>query len=787
MVITKHYTISLLLFVLIAAGFCKPVAAQKYSVHGYIREKSSSESLPGATVSLSDRSRGTVANNYGYFSLLLEQGQAQLIVSFSGYQSQQHTILIKSDTLINFYLEPITLSEVVVEAQRTDMAAIDPNRTILSMQQIKQIPPFLGEYDIMKGLALTAGVNTGSDGSSGIHVRGGTPDQNLVLLDGATVYNNNHLFGFFSVFNPEAIQSVEIIKGGFPARYGGRLSSVVNVSMKEGNKEKIKSSLSLGPLSSQFTIDGPLNKGKSTFMWSMRSAYLSLISLPSMYMYRYPATGVNRYYNYYLYDMNAKFNHSFSPKQTLYLSFYSGRDVFLRKERWGGEETASKFGWGNKTASARFVATLSPRLFSETMASVNTFNFNNSALISDQDTSIKKADDKFFSRGSGVFDASIRQRLEYTLSDKHKLTGGIELQRQSLTPDQYKISENILPAGYASERKNRYLFHTTAFYVEDFFSTQHLTLRSGIRMAVFYVGKTKYFSPEPRFNLEVPINANSAITLAYSFMKQPIHLLSQPTQGIPIDVWVPVTENMPPQQSHQVSAGYSHSFPQTPYKISLATYYKPSRYVIDYQTGLDYAANLTGKWEEMIETNGIGKAYGLELMIEKTTGRFNGWIAYTLARNQKKFANINNGEWYDARYDRRHDLNLVASYQITPKWKVSSTFTLYSGLTTTIPTAYMLDIYGNEIPVYTKRNNYRMPLYHRLDIAFTKDYVSKRGRKSSFSFGAFNAYGRANPQYLSLNSSSIYGPNYEYLGFINKYQTGTLFGFIPFFNYNVNF
>lgn len=761
--------------------------SQGVTLHGFVREKGTGESLPGATVALANRSRGTISNEYGYFSLMLSKGEVDIQVSFVGYQPILNSFKMVSDSLVTFYLEPTSIDEVRIVSQRVDISANDPNMTTLTMKQVKKIPPLLGEHDVMKALALTAGVNTGTDGSSSIHVRGGTPDQNLVLLDGATVYNNNHLFGLFSVFNTEAIQSVEIIKNGFPARYGGRLSSVVNVSMKEGNRERIRSNLSVGPLTSQFTIDGPVVKDKSSFMFSSRAAYLSVIGLPAMYLYAYPSSGVNSYVNYIMYDLNAKFNHSFSDNSKLFVSLYAGDDLFYRKERFVDEESKTDFGWGNKTASVRYISSYSPRVFSESMMSVNSFKFGqgyNTKNLSDEGTAPSP---KSLLIASSVFDVTLRQRLEYTLSSKHRLTGGVELQRQSLRPDQYSLSQNVLPSGYPSERSTEYLFYTSSIYLEDFFTNRYFTLRTGVRGSIFFVGSTRYHSVEPRVNLDILLGKYSAINLAYSKSKQPLHLLSRPSQTLPVDVWVPVTSSVVPQEANQYSAGYTLRVKDLPYKLSLSSYFKPSKKLIDYQTGLDYTANLTSTWEEIIETDGIGRAYGVELMIEKTEGRLNGWIAYTLARNKRKFSGINNGEWFNAHYDRLHDLNIVASYSITDKWKVSSTFILNSGLATTIPTAYILDVHGDEIPVFTKRNNYRMPLYHRLDIAFAKEYVSKKGRKSSVSFGAYNAYGHSNAQYMELTSHSQYDDNREYLGFRNAYSTGTIFGFIPFFSYNVNF
>ncbi len=759
------------------------IHAQSKVIHGFVREKSSLESLPGAHVYLQNRSKGTATNAYGHYSFMVEPGMHQVVVSFIGYMPQQHTLHIQSDTLIHFYLEPITLTEVMVEAERLDISPYDPNRTLLSMQQIKQIPPFLGEYDIMKGLALTPGVNTGTDGQSGIYVRGGTVDQNLVLLDGATVYNNNHLFGMFSVFNPEAIQSVELIKGGFPARYGGRLSSVVNVSMKEGNHEKVKSSLSLGPLNSQFTIDGPLNKGKSSFMISTRGAYTALIGLPWYYYYTQPGMNIETYANYYLYDINVKFNHAFSDTRKLFVSMYGGQDVIYVLQNRQFENNRLQFGWGNKTGSIRYIDLLSPRWFSESMITLNTYDFKSS--LSHFNPSDSLARKESLALGSGVFDVNFRQRFEYTATAMHKLSGGIEVIRHRLTPDYYHL-ENILEQdAFPRSRINRYHFYSTSAYVEDFYQMGFLTLRSGLRLTAWWLDDAQYYSLEPRINLEVPLSPRSAVSAAYTHMKQSLHLLSRPGQGLPVDAWVPITSNVPPQQAHQYSLGYNHRWPF--FSLDVGAYYKSMARVLDYRVGFDILANLNQNWETLIEKDGKGRAFGAEFMLEKTHGRFNGWMAYTLAWNQRRFDNINEGQWYNARYDRRHDLNLVAAWKLNQAWKISGTFVAHSGMAVTIPTAQIYDIHGELRSVYTERNNFRMPLYHRLDVSFQREYISKKGRRASLTFGAFNVYGNANPLYMGLNSRSMYNENREYLGYESNYKSGTLFGFIPFFTYSVYF
>lgn len=784
----KYFFIVIISYWFFLIPFC--LHAQKVTVHGFVREKGSMESLPGAHVFLHNRSQGATANAYGYYSLMLASGTHEVVVSYTGYLSQRHILQIQNDTLINFYLEPVTLAEVVVEADRLDISDHDPNRTLLSMQQIRQIPPFLGEYDIMKGLALTPGVNTGTDGQSGIFVRGGTVDQNLVLLDGATVYNNNHLFGMFSVFNPEAIQSVELIKGGFPARYGGRLSSVVNINMKEGNREKIKSNISLGPLSSQFTIDGPLGQGRSSFMFSTRAAYLSIIGLPWYYYYRHPRMNIDTYFNYYLYDVNAKFNHSFTDTRKLFVSIYGGHDVFYMLQNNRHEDSRLHFGWGNRTGSIRYIDLLSPRWFSETMFTLNTYDFKTGfQQINPADSLAAK---EGLELGSGVFDVNFRQRFEFTASARHRLSAGFELIRHQLTPDYYRLENIPLQDAFPRSRMSRYHFYSASTYLEDYYQVNFLTLRSGLRFASWLLNNKQYYSIEPRINLDVSLTQRSALSAAYTQMKQPLHLLSRPGQGIPVDAWVPVTENVPPQQADQYTLGYNHRWHL--FTLDVGAYYKTMRDVIDYQTGVDFLANLNQNWENLIETGGIGRAYGAEFMLEKTHGRFNGWLSYALAWNQRKFENINQWQWYNARYDRRHDLNLVGAWQLNESWKISATFVYHTGMPVTLPKAMIYDIHGDLVPIYTERNNFRMPHYHRLDISLQREYISKRGRRSSMSFGAFNVYANANPLYMGLNKRYIHSSemphdllNNNAIGYITRYRSGTLYGLIPFFSYTVYF
>jgi len=761
---------------------------KKMSLSGYVNDKLSGESLPGAHVLIVGKGQGTTTNQYGYYSMITEQSKIEVKVSFVGYQTIHKSFILTSDTTINFGLEILTLQEIIIHGFSSKTIQSEPNRFIFPIARLKEIPPFLGEYDIMKELAMMPGVSTGTEGSSGLYVRGGTPDQNLLLLDGATVYNNSHLFGFISIFNPEAISNVELIKGGYPARYGGRLSSVINIQMKEGNLKERQSSFSIGPISSQFTTEGPIRKDKSSYLISGRSAYLSVISVPLYFLYK--AKSVDNYINYWMYDLNVKVNHSFNNNKKIFASFYTGKDVWISKNNESSGEDAVKFKWGNTTSSIRLTNAINSDIFSISQICFNQYSFDyNIGYLPDPPSEYNPETSIFIQ--SKVQDISLKKHYDITLVGNHRISAGIELKHQLFIPDYYR-SENVnFGQNIPHQRENRHEVYDAALYIENKLQlSSRLDFNTGLRYSNYFVADKSYHYIEPRIQFNLTRNSGTVFNLAYSIMHQPLHLLSNTGQGLPIDVWAPITSKFNPQTSHQWSAGFKIDANKLPLSFTFDTYYKKLNNLVDYKAGFSFVTNVSSTWQELLEKNGDGKSYGFELLISKDNGKFRGWLEYTLSWNWHKFQNINKGKWYPSNFDRRHDLGLTAIYNLSDKWDVSSTLVYSSGKPSTLPTAIGEDIFGKPIKIYTERNNQRMPAYHRLDVAVKKIFITKRGRQASISFGAYNAYARINPFYIDLIDSPVFSKGdtpRALIGHNSVYESGTLFGIVPFFNYSIKF
>lgn len=757
--------------------------AQKVSFYGFIENAETGERLPGATIYFQNIQKGIVANQYGYFATVLEKGNYEARVSFAGYKPLTCLLKINADTMMVFGLHTVMLKEVNIVSEQESISR-NPIETVkLNLQQLREIPPFLGEYDIMKGLALSPGINTGTEGSSGLFVRGGTPDQNLILLDGARIYNNAHLFGFISVFNPEAIQDAELIKNGFPAGYGGRLSSVVNVTMKEGSNKRNQSVFSISPISSQFTIEGPVKNEKSSFLISGRSAYASLIGLP-MYLF-YVNNKVDTYMNYWLYDLNMKYNLKLSKNRKLFLSLYQGRDVFTNRSSSTSEKENTKLNWGNTTASLRYFSVIKPGLFAESQLTFNKYGFNyfiDAEAKGDQFQITKSS----LRAKSTIAELAARQKIEIVAGANHTLVSGVEFIFQKFMPDYFKLKGMATVHDFPDTRKSFHTIINVAGFIEDRFKPGPFNLETGLRLNSFLIENTSFVYAEPRLNLGYKLSKTSSFHLAWSIMHQALHLLSNTGQGLPIDIWAPATKQLPPQNAQQYSAGFNFDPTIINLNFSLGMYYKHLENLTEYKSGFGYVSNLTLPWQLLVEKDGKGSAYGVEMLVKGKIGKMEGWLEYTLAWNNRKFENINNNDWYYAKYDRRHDLGINLSYSAWREWKLNSTFVFTSGQPATLPIAYGEDINGNEIPFYNKRNNLRMPAYHRLDIAFTREFVSRKGRNSILSFGAYNAYHRINPFYIMLIEREV-EENGQVVLQNRKYEAGTLFGIMPFISYTVKF
>jgi hypothetical protein len=740
----------------------KTINKRKLTINGYIKDAYSGETLIGATLSVKGISKGVSSNGFGYYSLTLNEGNYEITCSFIGYQSEKIIILLNSDTSLNISLNPTTAlsQEVVITASKKDnnVKSAQMGKTTLPIDQIKSVPAFLGEVDLLKVVQLLPGVRNAGEGSSGIYVRGGGPDQNLILLDDAVVYNTGHLFGFFSVFNADAIKNVSLIKGGMPAQYGGRLSSVLDVSMKEGNNKKMQVDGGIGVIASRISIQGPLVKEKSSFIISARRTYIDALTKPFV-------SKSSQFYGsgYYFYDLNAKANYKFSEKDRLYISGYFGRDVFDFKN--GAQSLDVKIPWGNSTGTIRWNHVFNKRLFANTTAVYNDYNFSFQAL--QNNFNIKLA--------SGIRDLSIKQDFDFYPFSKHRIKFGAAYTYHKFTPS--VISGNQDSVVFNPQNAQIKYAREAAVYVQDDIEiSSKLQLNVGLRYSFFQqVGPYKLYKTdvdgnrldstvyrsgmpvktygglEPRATLRYAINDESSIKASVTKNFQYIHLVSNSGTTLPTDIWVSSTYKVKPQISWLYAAGFFKNFKNNMFETSVEMYYK------DMQNQIEYSEGFTPNSLDDTENSfvfGKGWSYGSEFLFNKVRGKLTGWVGYTLSWTWRKFADLNFGEKYPAKYDRRHDLSVVGTYQLNKKWKLSATFVYGTGNAVTLPQRFYL-IDGVLTQEFSRINQYRLPSYHRLDVAaiLTPNKNQNRKWKSEWVFGAYNVYSRQNPYFIYYDQS----------------------------------
>lgn len=725
---------------------------QSYTISGYVETVGGKEPMTGVSVYDSLSQRGIQTNTYGFFSLTLPKGPVILKTRFVSFKSNRASFQLQNDTLIQFELAPLSLDEIEIVAEK-QKETHELGRIQIPIEQLKQVPPLMGEVDILKALALTAGVSTGVEGTSGLLVRGGSPDQNLLLLDGSPVYNASHLFGFLSVFNSDAIRQVDLYKGNFPARFGGRLSSVVDIRLKEGNQTKEKGTASVGLISSKFLREGPIND-QTSYLFSARSSYLGLFLLPVYLSYR--SGGADAYFNYWLVDVNGKINHRFKDGSQLFFSTYGGQD-FWRAGDGRPQNGSSIFGldWGNQTATLRYNRLLSDKLFMQNQLTYSRYQYRIKTSEKAPAGQNDLKDNSFISR-SHVRDWAINTQFDYYPVPSHEIKFGVTGTYHHFSPGKLDLRGDIdttiadapIPA------------YEGGIFLEDrmkILPFWHLNL--GFRYSGFAVSDTAYFNPEPRLSTEIRFPANIQLSLGYAKMNQYLHLLSNNGVGLPNDIWVPPTDKVPPQKAILWSAGLAQTIRGIEWSVE--GYYKQLSGLIDYRQGIDFATSINTNWQELVEINGEGTAYGIETMIRKPEGRLNGWIAYTYSKNQRKFANINNGTAYPGNFDRRHDISITGAYQLNDYWSLSLAWQFQSGRPVTLPVA-IEKAHNNTnssretfILIYKGRNQSRMPDFHRLDVSATF-YPDGNDHSRSWSFGVNNAYNRKNPFFLDLRRTEKY-------------------------------
>jgi hypothetical protein len=738
--------------------------AQRYTISGYVRDSLSAETLIGATIRFNDRN--ILSNQYGFYSMTLPAGNLNVLVSFAGYAPIELDLALSKDTVINFdLLSASALQAVVVSSRRRDnnvrnaqMGKID-----LSVAQLKAVPVLLGEVDVLKTLQLLPGVRNAGEGNTGLYVRGGGPDQNLIMLDDAIVYNTGHLFGFFSIFNSDAIKNTSLIKGGMPAQYGGRISSVLDVAMKEGNMNDYEVEGGIGLIASRLSVQGPIVKDKASFIVSGRRTYIDVLAKPLI-------NKESQFYGsgYYFYDLNAKINYKISEKDRIYLSGYFGRDVF------NFSNTQRSFNadipWGNSTATFRWNHVFNRKLFANTSLVYNDYNFSFGA--SQNDFSIKLS--------SGIRDLSAKTDFDFYPSPQHRIKFGGLFTYHKFVPNILTGNQGTTvfePNTETNKHANEY-----ALYVQDDWTiSDRLTVNAGIRLSGFtQIGPYTIFARdadgnktdsttygtgkpiksyggfEPRATLRYLINESTSFKAAVTRNLQYIHLVSNSGTTLPTDLWVPSTYRVAPQVSMQYAAGIFKNFADNMFETSIELYYKTMDRQIEYREG--YTPSLKDPEEEFVF--GKGWSYGSELFVNKTKGRFTGWLGYTLSWTWRQFPELNDGEKYPAKYDRRHDLSLVGVYSLNKKWKLSAVFVYGSGNATTLPERFYV-VEGVLTQEYSKLNQYRLPAYHRLDLSATLTPRKKPGSKfeQNWVFSIYNSYSRLNPYfiYFDQEGSAING------------------------------
>lgn len=782
--------IFLFLFFLLLLGFC--VSAQnKYTISGYARDVQNGETLIGATITISGNVKGITTNQYGFYSITLLQGGYDVICSYAGFQPKLISIKLNADQQLNFDLATgAALQEVIISSKRKDGNVKDPQmgKFVLPIEQIKAIPAFLGEVDLLKTIQLLPGVRNAGEGSAGIYVRGGGPDQNLIMLDDAIVYNSGHLFGFFSIFNSDAIKNVSLIKGGMPAQYGGRLSSVLDISMKEGNDKKFQVEGGIGLIASRISIQGPIKKNKASFIISARRTYIDAIAKPFV-------KSSSQFYGsgYYFYDLNAKMNYRFSEKDRLYISGYFGRDVF---DFVNGKRSLNvNIPWGNATGTMRYNHVFNKRLFGNTSLVFNNYNFSFQAAQSN--FKIKLA--------SGIRDITLKQDFDLYPFTGHKVKFGGLYTYHKFTPSVVSGTQDTVV--FKPQNAQAKFAHEAAVYVQDDWEvSDKIKINAGLRYSWFQQigpyniyttdangnhtdstvfksgqGVKTYGGLEPRFTLRYGINDETSFKASVTRNLQYIHLVSNSGSTLPTDLWVPSTYKVKPQISWLYAAGLFKNFKENMYETSVELYYKRMQNQIEYQEG--YTPNTLEDTEKFF-TFGRGWSYGSEFFINKTKGRLTGWIGYTLSYTWRKFPKLNFGEKYPAKYDRRNDLSVVALYELTKRWKLSATFVYGSGNATTLPQRFYL-VNGVLTQEYSRINEYRLPAYHRLDFAaiYSPKKNDTRKWKSEWVFSIYNVYSRKNPYFIYFDQSgSAYDGTLKVQG-----KQVSLFPIIPAVTWNFKF
>jgi len=780
----KQFSIFMLLLILSLPGF-----AEKVTLSGYLKDKANGEALIGASVYIPQLKTGVTSNVYGFFSISLPKGSYPVNFTYIGFQTQSPTIDLSESKQMNVLLEEDVkqIEEVVITGEKKDrnVESLQMSMDRLQVKMIKKLPSFMGEVDIIKSITLLPGIQNGGEGSSGLYVRGGGPDENLMILDEAPVYNASHLLGFFSVFNSDAIKDVQVYKGGIPAEYGGKASSVIDIRMKDGNSQQLGVSGGIGNISSRLTVEGPIIKDKWSFIVSGRRTYAD-------YLGRLAGLETLKENKLYFYDLNLKTNVVINDKNRFYFSAYTGDDYFKV-----GESIYMR--WGNLTSTARWNHLFSNKVFSNTSLIFSQYDYN---------LGVPGTEAGQFDWTSQIRDYNFKEDFSWYMNSNNKLTIGFNVIYHHFNPGQIKAGENSF---FQDVKLTNYNALNNSMYISNEQTIgPRLSVRYGLRYSYFQqigpgketqylrpdqpnekevIGATEYASGkfigpsyhnlEPRVAVKFMLTTESSVKASYNRMAQNLHLISNTNSPTPLDIWLPSNAYIKPLIADQVGLGYFRNINENMFETSAEVYYKKMSNVIDYIDGAELFLR------ENMETEllrGSGYAYGLELFAKKQEGRLTGWLSYTLSRSMRKVPGINEGKEYPSSYDRTHNVSVVANYDVSKRWNFSTTWVFSTGNPTSYPVA-KYDVQGNTIYLYSDRNSDRIPDYHRLDISMTYDFKKndRKKVKQSLNFSVYNVYARRNSYSVTFRQN----PDRPSVSEATRLSIiGTL---IPSVTYNFNF
>lgn len=791
------YAFLILVSISVLLGISSTAQAQnkKYTISGYVKDQSSGEALIGATVSIRQPLKGTVTNSYGFFSITADTGTYTLVASYIGLEPDTMQINLNKDIYLEIKLKPRELKTVVISDQKGDENVKDSRMgTVqMDMKQVKQLPQFMGEVDILKTIQLLPGVKGAGEGNSGFYVRGGGPDQNLILLDEATVYNAGHLFGFFSVFNGDAVKDLTLVKGGMPAQYGGRLASVLDITMKEGNSQKFEVDGGIGAISSRLTVQGPIKKDTSSFIISGRRTYIDVLINPFI-KESSPFKGSG----YYFFDLNTKFNWRINDKNRIFLSGYFGRDVFSFNN--ADSDFLVTIPWGNATTSLRWNHLIGPKLF-----------VNTTAVFSDYKFSFGAEQDGFeFKLFSGIRDYNLKTDFSYIPNSKHYVRFGANYTWHIFTPNNVSAKQGETEFDLGGLKKQ--YAHEAGIYINDDWDiTDRIRVSPGLRFSYFMqvgpfdryltdvTGRVTdtisygrgekvqdYYGIEPRISVRFITDENSSVKASFTQNYQYVHLATLSPISLPTDIWVPCSDVVKPQIGRQYALGYFRNFLNNTYETSVEVYYKKMLNQVEFAPGALPEDNVNNNTDNSF-VFGTGESYGAEFFVKKRTGKLTGWIGYTLSWTTRTFPDIEDGRVFYARYDRRHDASVAISYELNDKWTFGTIFVYGTGNAITLPVSRYL-IEGEIVPEYGPRNSFRMAPYHRLDISATytckeKKLFHRLPYRSSWNFSVYNVYNRRNPYFIYFdNEGSVAEGNITV-----KAKQVSLFPILPSVTWNFHF